>query len=495
MPRPQSTAIIAGFFGLLLAQAHRMTHNSLRSTLCLALLAFGCSDIDGVESMHLALGPGDSFGGGGAPQVFGDRPNNGPFLLAHAGVEDSPTFPAAHPYLPRDATLDGTVGTLGVRVGANHVAALTFTSADASVITSDLVNTTFTDSLGAALAINDTRTFTSLSGPNATPFQYEVYDITRNGAPLCSGENVAVAVPGTFDHTATLLTGTGDITFACALGAAAKCINLGFAPNIPSQNGSFGDTDSFLACERMLRFELDHGTSATLFNTQIDLIDDSGVLTLSEPWPVEAAWTSDGPLCLSRHRWNTMPIDYSDLPDPRLGISGEFCEDMIPQNLDVFPPALSALGIRMISHSNIQADALLSWQRLGSSGTSAADYITTTAGQYSNDGAMIAPAGADQDIVPLYEGALLSSPTGYGAPLVPLFKYAGTKLITTNSTLGGAKVRLGFVCPAPPLFHSLTLDLFRTTTQYYGTTRYPGRMGVPSTVVGDTQGYLLGWPE
>lgn len=477
-----------------LLKAHLMTHNSMRSILVLASLASGCSDIEGVESTHLALGPGDSFGSGGATQVFGDRPNNGPFLLAHADVETSPYFPAAHPYLPHAATLDGTAGTLGVRVGPNQVAALTFTSADSTVITADLVNTTFVDSLGAALAINNSATFTSQSGPNGTPYHYEVYDITRNGSPLCSGENVAVAVPGTFDATATLLAGTNDITFACALGAAAKCINLGFAPSIASQGGSFGDTDSFLACERMLRFELMQGTSATLFNTQVDLVDDAGVLTLSESWPVEAAWTSDGPLCLSRHRWNTMPLNYSDLPDPRLDPSGEFCDDIIPPNIDVFPPALTAQGVRMVSYSNIKADALLSWRKQGTSGQLPSHYITTTEGRLSRAGTM-APPGAADSVRPLYEGVLLTSRTGYSGPLIPLFKYSGTNRITTDGTLSGTKVRLGFVPPSAPLFHSLTLGLFDTATQYYATTRHPGTMGVPPAIVGAAQGYLLGWPE
>lgn len=465
----------------------------------LALCLFGAACTEGfdedAESTQLALGCcGSGTAGGGSTSIFGDRPNNGPFLLAHAGIETDPYFPSNHPSVQAGATLQGESGIVSVIIDGSGVAGLEFASDASDATGNKLIGTQLKDSQGSVLSILDAEVFTSLSGPQQKPFSYMAYEVSKNGAPLCSGDNVAIAIPGVFDGSATLVGGSEKFSFACALGAAAKCVNLGFAPRIASGAGITGDTDSFLACERMLRFELEQGTSATLFNTQLDVLDDANVLTRQEAWVVEAAWTRDGPLCLSRARWSSLPIGYAGLADPRVDGNAIFCDKFIPENLDSISPTLSNMGIRMVSFSNITDDALLSWRKLGTTGNSPHHYVTTTQGNYSPLYGTVAPPGTDPDVEPLFEGVALRSTNGYGAPLVPLYKYYPGGKVSTHANLFGFRVRIGFISPTAPLFNGLELGLFRSGTQYHATTRHPAKIGVPQTAGEYVQGYLLGWP-
>ncbi len=456
--------------------------------LLLSILSACAVDVE-FGSTESSLGIDDHYPGG-STGVFGDRPNNGPFLLAHDGVEDSPYLPSTFAYVKGDASRGGVNGTLEVALDAGGTAGLRFISESGVPIAEGLAGTTFEDTRGDLLAIEDDSVFGSLSGPSATNFSYRVYQITKYGAPLCSGDNIAIAIPGHFDGNADLKVSGGEFSLACAAGAAAKCVNLGFAP----ASGSVGDTDSFQACQRMLRFEVEKGTSATLFGTQVDIMDDEGIMRRREGWPIEAAWTSDGPLCLSKLRWSMLPFGYAGLPDPRLDPTAQYCDDFIPQSIDVIAPHLGSLGIRMVSFSAIEGDALLTWAKLGSTGVGPGNFVTTTQGEYQPARVTTPPPGADPDVKPLYEGVVLTSPVGYTGSLVPLYSYTAGNIVTTNGGFPGAKMGLGFVAAAEPLFNGLPLTLYRTGTTYYGTTRHPGRLGIPATSSQHSQGYLLGWP-
>jgi len=128
---------------------------------------------------------------------------------------------------------------------------------------------------------------------------------TQNGpAPL------ALAVAGVWDKSGTRHERAGKFTFACENGAIAKCITWGYKPWAKKHGHSLKELHQ--ACTRMARADYcGNGRSYTREATLIDMYDGLGVLTRtpeesvgsnSRQWLFEAAWDSEGAVCLARTR-------------------------------------------------------------------------------------------------------------------------------------------------------------------------------------------------
>jgi len=119
----------------------------------------------------------------------------------------------------------------------------------------------------------------------------------------------ALAVPGVWDETGARQDSEGSFTFACQLGAIAKCSTWGYKPWDPKM------ADLHQACTRMARADYcGDGRSGTWNNNVIDMYDGMGhVKRETRETPdfspsrasFEAAWTPEGAWCLARTRKNT----------------------------------------------------------------------------------------------------------------------------------------------------------------------------------------------
>ena len=173
------------------------------------------------------------------------------------------------------------------------------------------------------------------SAPDGTTFRYEVSVgvtvINKTSAvtdgttwtPLC-----VTTLPKSYDPTHGTYTyaipmekvwdGTGArrdevsdrFTFACMSGAIAKCYAWGYRPWVSDDSKKVHQ-----ACTRMARADYcGDGKPHTQEATTINIEDDLGVQAhdpsgAAGEMPFEAGWSEAGAVCLSKYRWDHLPID------------------------------------------------------------------------------------------------------------------------------------------------------------------------------------------
>ena len=152
------------------------------------------------------------------------------------------------------------------------------------------------------------------TGANADLLYYRV-SVERDGAtpaPLCppradGSPRRAVAVPGVWDTRDGVFGGggwsqpEGKFTFACEDSSIAKCVEMGYRPNVL---GALGLPTPMLACVRMLRADYcGDGHSWTTNGRMIEVWDGLGINTRTEPtWITEAGWSALGAVCFDQAR-------------------------------------------------------------------------------------------------------------------------------------------------------------------------------------------------
>ncbi len=211
----------------------------------------------------------------------------------------------------------------------------------------------------------------------------------------CMGAE-AVPLLGTFS-TAGLHEDTGgQISFACADGVAFKCFDWGYRP------GGIRAAESWQihqACTRMARADYcATGTPHTHEGTLISIFDDVGINP--EPpatfygldqWtpPVdrmyfEAGWRGEAEpaVCLSKLRWQGLPLGgYCPLalPDPRVDVNADFCDDLISTCADEHTTGCLASGTKTkLFNASRYADLALHVWKLGD------DRVSTIDGYYGD---------------------------------------------------------------------------------------------------------------
>ena len=277
---------------------------------------------------------------------------------------------------------------------------------------------------------------------DATRWEYDVLVLPEGAAQwqsLCGGAR-AFVVDGLWQRDGRHDRLADTITFACPDGVAAKCIHWGYQPEAGQHAW-----DRHQACTRMARADYcGDGSAHTFDGTEILLYDgpadrpetlhdvtagelrraptvQEGPLpdgTTNDMW-FEAAWRPDGAFCLSKLRWQTLPLGGfcpNILPDPRLPPPagdpdpGEpaavFCEDYLPNSdPDELSPLIDEHGVRVFDSSMRNDLGLYRWEDAGGSVFSTSSGLCGGAsGRHS-----VAPAtGFDTATL---EGTLLSAAT------------------------------------------------------------------------------------
>jgi hypothetical protein len=176
------------------------------------------------------------------------------------------------------------------------------------------------------------------------------YTLRYRGTPssawtgYCSGGAATVPLHGHWTRTGLHVDDAHAIAFACADSVAYKCTSWGYvADTVPTM----AIWREHQACTRMARADYcSDGTSHTREGTLIDIFDGDGATSWPSPvvtnpasWPppaadfyFEAAWRAESqpPVCLSRLRWQSLPLNAcgTALPDPRVSTNGVFCDEM-----------------------------------------------------------------------------------------------------------------------------------------------------------------------
>lgn len=184
----------------------------------------------------------------------------------------------------------------------------------------------------------------------ATPNAPLRYYLAHDGADPCGGEG-AVAFAGRFDVDARHHAPANDLSFACESGEAYKCTDWGYIAGDDPASQAWGLHG---ACTYMAgaRYCADR-TSFTREGTQVAMFDVADIRVAFPPdwtppmtwtpwtlasWPpppdefyIEAAWRADAPpICLSKARWASLPLDPcgTELPDPRSDPDAHYCEEL-----------------------------------------------------------------------------------------------------------------------------------------------------------------------
>jgi hypothetical protein len=150
--------------------------------------------------------------------------------------------------------------------------------------------------------------------------------------PACpedlDGRGVAIPLTATWDEYGDRVESSSLFTFGCTTGVIAKCYRWGYRPWLTG----YGDLPTMhWACTRLARADYcGDGVSHTRDGTWVNVWDD-----LTGPSPIqahgpallhgmsfEAAWNTDGAVCLSRTRWKSemKPISKT-CPDRRMSRS------------------------------------------------------------------------------------------------------------------------------------------------------------------------------
>lgn len=175
------------------------------------------------------------------------------------------------------------------------------------------------------------------NGPPAGDHQFDYWleyrDDDGQWQALCPSGGPAVAVPGRFLADPSTHRPNGDyladrdhVTFACADGVAAKCIDWGFAP--------WDDRVLYQTCTRMARADYcgtgrPHTVDGTLVAYQV-----GSAPTLPTGFQLEAVWSKgdgrDGraaAVCVARSRWTTLGIGPREACAERAAAAPPDCDD------------------------------------------------------------------------------------------------------------------------------------------------------------------------
>lgn len=230
---------------------------------------------------------------------------------------------------------------------------------------------------GTSLTITDA--VDSQSNPDVTQYNLR-YDTT--GADYCNGGK-AVPFGGLWQKNGLhdTVTATTAISFGCYDAGSFKCVDWGYVP------GS-GAWDVHQACTRMARADYcATGSPHTRDGTEIEIYDDipsslpptpENVFPPTAPWPpptgtfyFEAAWRGGSlpPVCLSRLRWQSIPLDgCPGMSDPRTHPKAQFCDDMTVNQM-------AASGALTYNSSKFNDLGMHRWHSLTST-----NHVTTTRG-------------------------------------------------------------------------------------------------------------------
>lgn len=125
------------------------------------------------------------------------------------------------------------------------------------------------------------------------------FAVSVDGISLCENGDAGAFVMGHWDETGAHEIDSDELTFACANGVIAKCVDWGYAP------WSVG-ADVHQGCTRLARADYcGDGRPWTLDGTAVDIYDEIGVRTaVGDPMlAFEAGWDADGAVCASAMRY------------------------------------------------------------------------------------------------------------------------------------------------------------------------------------------------
>lgn len=308
----------------------------------------------------------------------------------------------------------------------------------------------------------------------ATRWQYDVQvrpEGTSSWQSLCGGGK-AFVISGLWQRDGRHRDVPDTMVFACMEGVAAKCIHWGYEP----ERGADDAWGRHQACTRMARADYcGDGSSHTFDGTGILIYDGPedrpGVLhtvsagelqrapaagevelpdgSTSDLW-FEAAWRPDGAFCLSKLRWQTLPLGGfcpSILPDPRLPSppgdpdpaqpSWTFCEDHLPGgDPDELNPLIDHHGVHIFDSSQRNDLGLYRWEHTDGGS------FTTTAGLCGGASGDHSAAPAPEFATAHLQGTLLSEVTvsahpDLAAATLPLVSWVGgpDRFATSTATL------------------------------------------------------------
>jgi hypothetical protein len=293
-----------------------------------------------------------------------DRENQGRTLL---GDLDDLAGTAEHYYVSgnaRDAIGNSVTVTVAGAALRVQRGATEFTDADPRMV-------------GIMFDGSDGKTVTITNVAPANAEEPTRYFLSHNGTDPCNGEG-AIALAGRVTIDARHDASNGDITFSCEKGVAYKCTKWKY---IATDDPTSVAWELQQACMYMAgaRYCADRQTF-TREGTQVAMFDRPGVRVKFPPdwnppatwtpwdlmtWPpphdefyVEAAWRANGPpRCLSRYRWASLPTAPCGpaLPDPRVDIGAQYCEEMIHEG------ALTPGDIIIVNTSLVNDVALDIW--------------------------------------------------------------------------------------------------------------------------------------
>ncbi|MDQ3266054.1 MAG: ADYC domain-containing protein [Myxococcota bacterium] len=153
--------------------------------------------------------------------------------------------------------------------------------------------------------------------PSGRTYLYTVHRYSEEAqawTPLCSEDREggvhAIPIAAVWDAGARRVELPGAVTFACTAGAIGKCYRWGYRPWLAHPDGAQVMKDAHQTCTRLTRADYcGDGRPHTQTGTRIMVWD-----TLTEPGPFqtyarvegnhfEAAWNTEGAVCLSHPRW------------------------------------------------------------------------------------------------------------------------------------------------------------------------------------------------
>ena len=244
------------------------------------------------------------------------------------------------------------------------------------------------------------------AGWTVQPNEYEYEVRVQNSAgvdigPLCSdGWNRAIPMRGTWSAQGAHNPAASNFSFACNGSTARKCSDWGYKP--------WASTPVHQACTRMARADYcGDNRSHTFENTPIDLFDwapnQPTVPPINSPaadpaFSFEAGWRPDGAVCLSKQRWQILPIGHCSAggpPDPRVtGTKEDYCDT-------AFEAVAMAGNVPrvLLNNSGFYEAGLYTWK--DNSNPANPHYYTTTKGFYGGEG-FHAPGDSPAD---LYDSA------------------------------------------------------------------------------------------
>jgi len=203
----------------------------------------------------------------------------------------------------------------GTQIGTET--SLGFGASDTSLAPPDLASMTIEAQMSDGSAL-DMRIDSSQQDPASHLWLYAVSyrDAKDKWQPLCgtsSGQPIlALPLPGIYDEDTGNYTPDSQLfTFACTVGALAKCALWGYRPWAQKSECLDGTckTQSLqpwhAACTRMVRADYcGDGVAHTRNGTSINVWDNLSLqLPEQTSWDMEAEWTPSGARCIRHTRW------------------------------------------------------------------------------------------------------------------------------------------------------------------------------------------------